>query len=166
MRIGEFHTVLCAIRVIGTFIENTGIDDSWVESGIYGTATAPQIMKGRHVKRSVNAHCITLQVLFDLFFEAFKSDMDSSQMQMALFVEEKCESFPNFHAAWQYMDMVFSLLQFIQASREGSWLLYQASLDKICPYYRLEYALHVPGYIARMYKLQESDADIGDFLMN
>ena len=118
------------------------------------------------MKRSVNAHCITLQVLCDLFFEAFKYDMDSSQIQMALSVEEKCASFPSFHAAWQYIDMVFSLLQFIRATREGSWLLHMASLEKVCPNYRLKYAMHVPEYIARMYKLQKSDPDIRDFLMN
>ena len=117
-----------------------------------------------HVKRSVNVHCITLQVLFHLFFEAFKSHMDSSQMQMALFVEEKCSSFSNFHVAWQYMDIAFFLLQLIRASRKGSWLLHLASLEKVCPYFfahnRLKYALHVPEYIARMYKLQGSDPDI------
>ena len=31
MCIGQFHTVLCAV---GSSIENNGIDDAWVESGL------------------------------------------------------------------------------------------------------------------------------------
>ena len=35
LRIGEFHTVLCTLRAIGSSIENSGIDDAWVEAGLY-----------------------------------------------------------------------------------------------------------------------------------
>ena len=65
-RIGEFHTMLCALRALGSMIENSGIDDAWIQSDLYGPTTARQILEGKHMKRAIDAHMITLQVLFNL----------------------------------------------------------------------------------------------------
>ena len=69
LRIGEFHTVLCALRAVGSSIENSGIDDAWVECGLYGPATVRQIIEGKHMKRALKAHALTVEVLYDLLFE-------------------------------------------------------------------------------------------------
>lgn len=66
LRIGEFHTVLCALRALGGIIENSGIDNSWEESNLYSPATVRQILEGKHLKRALNAHAMTAEVLFDL----------------------------------------------------------------------------------------------------
>jgi len=34
-RLGELHTVMAALRALGTSIENSGIDDAWLEAGVY-----------------------------------------------------------------------------------------------------------------------------------
>ena len=73
LRDGKFHTVLCALRAIGSSIEASGIDDAWVEADIYGPTTTRQILEGRHMKRAVTAHIITLQALSDLFMDEYKS---------------------------------------------------------------------------------------------
>jgi hypothetical protein len=70
-RVGEFHTVLCSLRAIGSFVENCGIDDAWVQSDLYGPTTCRQILEGKHMKRALNAHVTTLQVLYDLTLELF-----------------------------------------------------------------------------------------------
>ena len=69
LHIGEFHTVLCALRALGSTIENSGIDDAWVESGLYGPATVRQIIEGKHMKRALKVHALTVEVLYDLLFE-------------------------------------------------------------------------------------------------
>ena len=71
LRVGEFHTVLCMLRTIGSFVENSGIDEAWEESGLFGQKTVRQIIEGRHMKRAINAHITTLQVLFDIYAEVF-----------------------------------------------------------------------------------------------
>lgn len=73
LRVGEFHTVLCALRAIGSSIEGSGIDDAWVEADIYGPTTTRQILEGRHMKRAVAAHIVTLQALNDLFMDEYQS---------------------------------------------------------------------------------------------
>ena len=50
LHIGEFHTVLCALRVIGSTVEGSGIDDAWITADIYGPVTTRKILEGKHEK--------------------------------------------------------------------------------------------------------------------
>ena len=53
---GELHTVFTMLKVIGKYIEESGLGQIFVESGIYGENTLKQILGGKHVKRSITAH--------------------------------------------------------------------------------------------------------------
>lgn len=74
LRPGELHMVMAMFRTIGSFIEGSGIDQVWIEAGIYGAVTVKQILEGRHVKRGVEAHIATLLALFQLYTDAFFSE--------------------------------------------------------------------------------------------
>ena len=50
---------------------------AWTNSQLDGPATTRQILEWRHMKRAINAHITTLQVLFDLYIEAFVVENDS-----------------------------------------------------------------------------------------
>ena len=41
-RLGELHVVMAALRALGTSMENSGIDDAWIEADDYGSATTRQ----------------------------------------------------------------------------------------------------------------------------
>jgi len=77
LRPGELHTVMAQLRCIGAYVEGSGIDTSWVESGIYGPVTVKKIVEGKHVKRGVQAHLLTLQALFTMYQQAFFEKHDS-----------------------------------------------------------------------------------------
>ena len=68
---GAFHTVLCALRCLGKTIEGSGLDEAWQEADMYSSVTVSQIINGNHYNRALQAHQITLQALFDLWFTAF-----------------------------------------------------------------------------------------------
>ena len=70
-RLGELHVVMSALRALGSSIENSGIDDAWIESGVYGSATTRQILKCTHYKRSLLAHIHSYMALYDLKLEQF-----------------------------------------------------------------------------------------------
>ena len=70
-RLGEMHTVMAALRALGSSIEDSGFDDAWVEAGIYGSTTKQQILEGNHMKRVLTAHSMTYSTLCDLHVEAF-----------------------------------------------------------------------------------------------
>ena len=46
-RLGELHVVMAALRALGTSMENSGIDDAWIEADVYGSPTR-QILKCTH----------------------------------------------------------------------------------------------------------------------
>ena len=71
LRPGELHVVMAQLKTIGAYIENSGIDMTWIESDLYGPCTVKQILEGNHVKRAETAHLVTLQSLFVLYQEAF-----------------------------------------------------------------------------------------------
>lgn len=68
---GPFHVVLCALLCLGAALESSGLDEAWIEAGLYSSVTVVQILNRKHHNRALDAHQITLQVLFDLWIEAF-----------------------------------------------------------------------------------------------
>jgi len=69
--LGELHTVMAALRALGTSIENSGIDDAWLEAGVYGSGTIRQILKCAHYKRTLHAHIHMYMALYELLLEKF-----------------------------------------------------------------------------------------------
>lgn len=50
LRFGEMHAVMAALRVAGNAIENSGLEEAWNESDIYGPTTTRQILEARDMK--------------------------------------------------------------------------------------------------------------------
>ena len=69
-RIGEMHTVMASLRALGTSIEDSGIDDSWLEADLYSPQTVRQMLESNHMKRALTAHAITTSALSDLYLAA------------------------------------------------------------------------------------------------
>ena len=80
-RSGELHAVFAFLKVIGKYIENSGLDLVFIESGIYGPTTLNQILQGKHMKRSIEAYLCLYLALFKLYinhlFEQNKHVQDS-----------------------------------------------------------------------------------------
>ena len=60
MRMGELHIIFALLRSLGRYIEGSGLDDIWIEKGLYGPAVIRQIFGGKHLKRGVEAHLVNL----------------------------------------------------------------------------------------------------------
>ena len=69
--LGQFHICLCYVRCLGDMVEGSGLDTAWVEANIYSNVTAIQIINGKHYKRAIECHIITLEALSDLWWDAF-----------------------------------------------------------------------------------------------
>ena len=70
LRIGELHTIFSALKAIGRYIECSGIDQLWVEAGMYSPTTVRQIIEGKHLYRAMEAHMVTLITLYSLLLPA------------------------------------------------------------------------------------------------
>ena len=42
---GELHVVFAVLKAIGKFIDNSGLDQAFIEAGIYGPSTMEQIKR-------------------------------------------------------------------------------------------------------------------------
>lgn len=82
LRPGELHIVMAALRAIGAYIDNSGIDTCWIEAELYGPSTVKQILGGKHVKRAQTAHMITLQALFLMYHEAVMEEDPNSHRSL------------------------------------------------------------------------------------
>ena len=84
-RPGELHVVFWALAALGKYVEGSGIDQAWVEAGLYSPTTVTQILNGKHMYRSLEAHMVTLVALYNLYFQSFlttKPD-ERSELQSA-----------------------------------------------------------------------------------
>ena len=70
-RPGELHVVFWALAALGKYVEGSGIDQAWVEAGLYSPTTVTQILNGKHMYRSLEAHMVTLIALYNLYFQSF-----------------------------------------------------------------------------------------------
>jgi len=62
--LGGFHTQMTFSKVIGQFLESSGISDIWVESEIFGETTAGNILRGKLWNRVIRAHKLTYEALW------------------------------------------------------------------------------------------------------
>ena len=62
---GGFHIVVCALRCLGRTIEHSGLDEAWNRS-LYSSTINTQIINVKHYNPAIQAHEITLEVLFNL----------------------------------------------------------------------------------------------------
>ena len=72
-RMGELHIVFAFLKCIGKFIDNSRLDERFVESGIYGPQTLEQIKGGKHMKRSFEAYLTLFIALYELYLEKLAS---------------------------------------------------------------------------------------------
>ena len=72
--LGELHVFMCALRALGSSIENSGTYDAWMEADVYGSATTRQIFKCLHYKSSLRAHIYSYMTLYELAIDQFLKD--------------------------------------------------------------------------------------------
>ena len=63
LRLGELHIVFAFLKVIGKYIQGSGMNQVLIEAGIYGTTTLGQILEGKHMKRAMEVHMVIYQSL-------------------------------------------------------------------------------------------------------
>ena len=68
---GGFHIAINYLSLLGKKNADSGIEDLLIESGVYGSGTASQILKGSSSNRGVRAHKLVMEAMFRLQWNAF-----------------------------------------------------------------------------------------------
>ena len=58
-RLGGLHTLLNFLKVIGQHMQDSGLADVWIESGLMGPNATDQALSGNNFSRGARAHKIT-----------------------------------------------------------------------------------------------------------
>ena len=67
-RPGELHVVFWALAALGKYIEASGIDQAWVEGGLFSPSTVTKLLNGKQLYRTLEAHTTTF---YQLYFNKF-----------------------------------------------------------------------------------------------
>ena len=61
--LGGFHTQMTFTKVIGKYLQSSGISDIWAESKVFGETTFENILKGKHWNRAMRGHKLSYEAL-------------------------------------------------------------------------------------------------------
>ena len=67
-RLGELHIVFVFLKVLGKYINCSGLDRILVDTETYSSTTLSQILNEKHMKRGFEAHMILYLPLSNLFY--------------------------------------------------------------------------------------------------
>lgn len=163
IRLGSLHTIIAALKCLGKYIEDSGIDTAWEMCGIYGSATVNQILEGRHIYRGIQAHTVTLMALYSMYKESVLTSEDTKSIQeifsnlcaendfgtsvnnakqklLDAGVFEKlnmvaCSSKPTAVFLCNYMRQVMNLLNYIGGTRLRNWMQHLATTEDMFKYF-------------------------------
>ena len=68
-RLGELHIVFAMLKVLGKYIIDSGLDDIFTGTGIYGPTTFGQIINGKHMQRCLEDYFTLYLALSTILFE-------------------------------------------------------------------------------------------------
>ncbi|MES9881882.1 MAG: hypothetical protein ABW185_13470, partial [Sedimenticola sp.] len=162
-RLGGFHTTMNFMKSIGQHMQSTGLMEVWVDSNLLGQKTAENVMAGKGYEKSVRAHKITAQALWEIVLPQFLEYLQIEGTDLKHDIEEAEKSpnddcltnilstkrfrnalseFGESHATdsnfmlwWEYLNMVRVLLMFIRAQRDGLWDLHLTAFSNMLPYF-------------------------------
>ena len=96
LRLGEFHTCMSFLAVLGKRFRDAGLLDTVVESGIVAHGSVNAVLEGRHYNRAVATHKIVFEALERLRWQAYLETIETvSQQQVAHFAAEMINVFPS-----------------------------------------------------------------------
>ena len=115
-RLGELHIVFAALKVIGKYIENSGLDRVFLEAGVYGPTTLAQIMCGKHMKRGMEAYMVLYLALTKLLVESVVNNslLDAEEVEN---IKEKISCVTSNDGNAKFQEGFKELLQLISEIR-------------------------------------------------
>lgn len=165
IRLGEFHTIMSFVGIIGKRFKAAGLQDIFIESQLIDEGSVNGVMSGHMYNRSMRCHKLMFEALQHLRFEAFLNSLPEEQaeninaqidevadeflldpshfqhdfellhQQYQKFVENQSAENPTFAFWSSYLEMVQLLLSFIRATRESNWELHLELIRLMVPWF-------------------------------
>lgn len=164
VRLGEFHTVMSFLAVLGKRFSCSGLEDILVESGVVALGSMNTVLNGHMYNRAIMAHKLLYEALGRLQVSEFLDTLDDTvrtdvnertkevlesyetnnrlpdtlaeiQEMFENHVLERIGASPTYRFWNSYLHMVHLMLTFVRATRESDWDLHLSSLRLMMPFY-------------------------------
>ena len=80
VRLGGLHTAMNFMKAIGKQMQSTGLLEVWTESDLQGQKTAENSMAGKGYEKSIRAHKITSQAMWQIMLPQFLECLHHEEM--------------------------------------------------------------------------------------
>eukprot|EP00794_Sanderia_malayensis_P002267 gene2267-2604_t len=163
---GAFHTSICALRCLGKTIEGSGLDEAWIEAGLYGSVTTNQIINGNHYGRALEAHEITLQVLYEIWIKAFFKERPAVHDALKSGVIKLSDACFSKEGVWDAHHKLMVTLESLNLSKQLESFDQVHNANPVFQWARQhDSAQNISEYIARMSQLKTDDPQTWDKFM-
>ena len=81
VRLGGFHIANNFMKAIGQHYADSGLQEIWSESSVYGENTAHNSMMSKSYNRTTRAHKLTVEVPWIILWQNFKSGLKSEELE-------------------------------------------------------------------------------------
>ena len=68
---GHLHILFNLLKAIGQHMENAGLVDVWIESGLFACNSTDQMMEGKSYYRAVRGHTLAYEALNRIYWNYF-----------------------------------------------------------------------------------------------
>ncbi|GBL96155.1 hypothetical protein AVEN_118711-1 [Araneus ventricosus] len=82
LRLGEFHTLMSFLAIIGKRFRDAELEDIFIESGLVAQNSLNGVMNGHHYNRSIRAHKIMAEALESLRWQSFIEQTDKTTVDI------------------------------------------------------------------------------------
>ena len=73
IRLGGFHIALNYLALIGKMFQESGLEDVFIESGLYGSSSTMALLQGKSYNKGIRGHKLIMEVLLRLRWDVFCS---------------------------------------------------------------------------------------------
>ena len=151
--LGGLHIEMATLRALVIWLQDSGWVPALVQAEIATPGTAESFIKVAHVTKTRHVHQITaasLSILKHKAYQAYLTNLQSDEPGLAFDVwqQKRIAESPLFQYWSLTLKLQLILLMFLRAQRDGNFVLYVESLDKLAPWFfafdQINYARWLP----------------------
>lgn len=158
---GGLHIEMASLKMVGTWLSNSGWDSALVQAEITTSGRADAILKATHITRSRYAHQVSACALYILKRKAYQASLveNTEPEDFTSWSQKGCEARPQFNFWSTALELELLVLEFVRSTREGNFPLYLQVLGKLVPWMfalgLVNYARWLPIHIRDLVNLKE-----------
>jgi predicted DNA-binding ribbon-helix-helix protein len=106
IRLGEFHTMMSYLGILGKRFGIAGFQDIVVEAGIVAVGSINGVLSGKHYNRAMRAHKLMFEALERLRFKAFVDSLAEEEGECVTSLIKRLQD--SFHSQTDFADVLGS----------------------------------------------------------